>query len=280
MSDTNHLSEVLAATLREFETAAHQADQRGQNAPLRQLRESLCKDSTPPIAAMLRLSDTLTEALLWLAENRPELVRPHAATRFTWPAQVSLSAHVESPFRALVGKHDKFGERTDVGPIGLGAKLPFRVNRKTQGGLLYRVATRAVIKLFTPAWRDDWVTLCFETMPAYRKWRAGRKTVSEWLDSLGPLTERTWFRQPDGWQAVFDRYVTVCYGPVPKRICCVAQARRADPQFTASLSEPPIYLCHDIPEIRAVCAGCKTDERCWGAVKHRILKKIEAMRLR
>lgn len=248
---------------------------------LDQLKSQL---GTEPLG-LIRLGDFTVKTLLSAAQTRPEMIKPYAKKRITWPAEISLRHDDEEPYRALLGTCQKSGVWNLDGPIDFAKDFHFKINRRTESDRLQHAAVRAINNL---TWKDRhcldhengrWIDLCFESFAPYLKWRERRcGTVSDWLVSLGPLNEESWLRSRESWEPVFKRYFWFSYAPNEERKNLVSERVRHDPEFLNDLRKPKLYDYKD-PIISHLTRKAKTERQRWSIVKHNLMKRVEKMLL-
>jgi hypothetical protein len=298
-SDAEIIAE-LRKLITELEARAHNGSEaaqweleRARFAAYVQFRERAweqAQEGGQAIAELLSMADFSINRLLWLARNRADKVKPLARHRYTWPGYAALNDATEKHFRELLGEFDQAGRRVAVGPIELGAQLPFSMNRKTKDGVLLQIAMHAV-SVFCGEKRHIDGSLDIALTPLHPRLArlSGddlRRECGRLLDSRGKFSADNWSK----WKPVFESYLTLHYGPfstrwdmlterdrdnlfVAEQFGCArfwfdryvkqnrlsrSDAQRAkiefesDPAITASMSKRPIDDWTDVPEVAAV----------------------------
>ena len=264
---------------------------------------------TSVIELLLWMADTSISQLLWQSESRPDDLKPFARGRCGWPAYVTLSKRMQDDFQRLLGTFNQQGRRIERGPIELGADLPFEVNRKTEGDILFIVARDILERVcvegvccdvldFAPfiarlgrfgdvAWREPVIQFQKSLGPFTRaNWEMWKPLIKHCLDLHHGPAELRWSLIPEGWRT---QDVAVHHFCAKEWLTDHARKEHLGQDATSALLkrlraredhwkryvEPPLSEQKDLPLFHRITRRAKADPASeWSELRDEVLKKI------
>jgi hypothetical protein len=154
------------------------------------------------IDALLSFADETIVCLGWLAKNKSADCSFWAKRRLNWPGFISVLASTNRKAKEVVTH------------IPLGQKYSHYNRKKTETDSLFQAARRVIDYVNRPG--DSFSGIYFAPFVKGVEWMKTAErdeAIKKLAIERGPLTQENW----DKWKPIFDRVVTLFYGPSLER---------------------------------------------------------------